>query len=75
MYGVQSLVEVRGLPAAEQPAADLAADVQEPHPGAPVAIADSVLRAAFDADPFGIGQVCSVLLYVCVFSCLTVYFC
>jgi hypothetical protein len=58
MYGVQSL-EARGLLAAEQPAAAVAADVQEPHPAAIVVT---------DADPFGLDQVCMyVCMYVCVF--------
>jgi hypothetical protein len=63
MYGVQSL-EARGLPAAEQPAAAVAADVQEPHPGARVAIDEEY------ADPFGIDQVC---MYCCTYVFFLVY--
>ena len=64
MYGVQSL-EARGLPSAEQPAAAVAADVQE----------DSWAGIVVtDADPFGLDQVC-MYSCTCVFSCLPVYFC
>ena len=81
MYGVQSLVEVRGAAAAEQLAADMAGDVSggnlEPHPAVIVAFTAAAGNAESDpnpadgfvSDPYGLDQ---VFIMSCTHVCFLV---